>query len=92
MKVLVKAFATFREVMDSQIDMDLKEGATILTLLDELMIRYKGLGEMMFDANGTLRSFINILRNGRNVQFLAGLDTPLSDGDVIALFPPLAGG
>ena len=92
MKILVKAFATFREVMDSQIDMDLKEGATILTLLDELMIRYKGLGEMMFDDNGTLRNFINILRNGRNVQFLAGLDTPLSDGDVIALFPPLAGG
>jgi sulfur-carrier protein len=91
-KILVKAFATFREVMDSQIDMDLKEGATILTLLDELMMRYKGLDEMMFDDNGTLRNFINILRNGRNVQFLAGLDTPLSDGDVIALFPPLAGG
>ena len=92
MKVLVKAFATFREVMDSQIDMDLVEGSTILTLLDELTGRYTGLGEMMFDANGTLRNFINILRNGRNVQFLGGLDTPLSDGDVIALFPPLAGG
>ena len=92
MKVLVKAFATFREVMDSQIDMDLEEGATILTLLDELTGRYTGLGEMMFDAKGTLRNFINILRNGRNIQFLGGLDTPLSDGDVIALFPPLAGG
>jgi MoaD family protein len=92
MKVLVKAFATFREVMDSQIDMDLVEGSTILTLLDELTGRYRGLGEMMFEANGTLRNFINILRNGRNIQFLGGLDTPLSDGDVIALFPPLAGG
>ena len=92
MKVLVKAFATFREVMDSQIDMDLQEGATILTLLDELTGRYKGLGEMMFDTDGTLRNFINILRNGRNVHFLAGLETPLHDGDVIALFPPLAGG
>lgn len=92
MKVLVKAFATFREVMDSQIDMDLQEGATILSLLDELTSRYKGLGEMMFDTNGTLRNFINILRNGRNVHFLAGLETPLNEGDVIALFPPLAGG
>ena len=92
MKVLVKAFATFREVMDSQIDMDLPEGATIRTLLDELTGRHRGLGEMMFDTNGTIRNFINILKNGRNVHFLAGLDTPLHDGDVIALFPPLAGG
>jgi sulfur-carrier protein len=92
MKVLVKAFATFREVMDSQIDMDLQDGATIHTLLDELTRHYKGLGEMIFDTNGTLRNFINILMNGRNVHFLAGLATPLKDGDVIALFPPLAGG
>ncbi|MFA5269367.1 MAG: MoaD/ThiS family protein [Methanoregula sp.] len=27
-----------------------------------------------------------------NTHFLAGLDTPLADGDLIALFPPAAGG
>jgi len=50
------------------------------------------LGELMFAAPETLRDFVNILRNGRNIHFLAGLDTPLDDGDVIALFPPVAGG
>ncbi|MDD1680192.1 MAG: MoaD/ThiS family protein [Methanoregula sp.] len=35
---------------------------------------------------------MNILQNGRNIHFLAGLDTLLSDGDIIALFPPAAGG
>jgi len=92
MKVHVKVFATFREVMDSQFDMDFTKGSTIRTLLDELTGRYDGLRGMMFAAPGTLRDFVNILKNGRNVHFLAGLDTPLDDGDVIALFPPVAGG
>lgn len=92
MKVRVRAFATFREIMDSQIDMDLHEGATIRVLLDELTKRYEGLGEMIFERPAIIRNFVNILKNGRNVHFLAGLETPLNEGDVIALFPPLAGG
>ncbi len=92
MKVHVKAFATFREVMDGQFDLEFPEGATIRILLDELMGRYGGLEELMFAAPETLRDFVNILKNGRNVHFLAGLDTPLDDGDIIALFPPVAGG
>jgi molybdopterin synthase sulfur carrier subunit len=33
-----------------------------------------------------------ILKNGRNIHFLSGLDTQLDDGNLIALFPPVAGG
>jgi molybdopterin synthase sulfur carrier subunit len=92
MKIHVKVFATFREVMDSQLDMDFTKGSTIRTLLTELTGRYGELGELMFSAPDTLRDFVNILKNGRNIHFLDGLDTPLDDGDVIALFPPVAGG
>jgi sulfur-carrier protein len=92
MKVHVKAFATFREVMDNQVEMEFTGGATILTLLTDLTGRYGGLGELMFATPDTLRDFVNILKNGRNIHFLSGLNTPLEDGDVIALFPPIAGG
>ncbi|MGA2912721.1 MAG: ubiquitin-like small modifier protein 1 [Methanoregula sp.] len=90
--VTVKSFATLREVMDAQIRMDLPEGATIRSLLAELTGRYEGLNELIFAAPDTLHDFINILKNGRNIHFLAGLDTPLDDRDLIALFPPVAGG
>jgi molybdopterin synthase sulfur carrier subunit len=90
--ITVKSFATLREVMDAQIRMDLPKGATIRSLLAELTGQYEGLNELIFAAPDTLRDFVNILKNGRNIHFLAGLDTPLDDGDLIALFPPIAGG
>ncbi len=92
MKVTVKAFATFREVMDMKVELKLPEGATVKTLLSELTARYKGLDALLFAEPGTLRDFVNILKNGRNIHFIAGLDTLLDDGDMIALFPPAAGG
>lgn len=90
--VTVKSFATFREVMETQLVLQYPEGATVRVLLADLTARFERLDGLLFAAPGTLRDFVNILKNGRNVQFLAGLETPLEDGDVIALFPPLAGG
>lgn len=90
--VTVKAFATLREVMDMQLRMEFPPGATVRSLLAELTARYAGLEELLFAGPGTLRDLVNILRNGRNIHFLAGLDTVLDDGDLIALFPPVAGG
>ena len=90
--ITVKSFATLREVMDAQIRVDLPKGSTIRSLLAELTGRYEGLDDLLFTAPETLRDFVNILKNGRNVHFLAGLNTQLDDGDLIALFPPAAGG
>lgn len=46
----------------------------------------------IFDSSGNLRSDVKILRNGRNIVFLGGLDTELKNGDTIAIFPPVFGG
>jgi sulfur-carrier protein len=46
----------------------------------------------IFDAAGRVHPTITILKNGRNIVFLDGLETELQDGDKIALFPPVTGG
>ena len=90
--ITVKSFATLREVMDAEVRMEFSDGSTLRSLLAELTGRYGGLSDLIFATPDTLRDFVNILKNGRNIHFLAGLDTPLDDGDIIALFPPAAGG
>jgi sulfur-carrier protein len=90
--ITVKSFATLREIMDAELRMDFPAGATVRSLLAELTGRFKGLDDQLFVAPETLRDFVNILQNGRNIHFLDGLDTRLDDGDIIALFPPAAGG
>jgi len=90
--ITVKTFATIREVADPAIVLDISRGATIRMLLDMLTARYDGLGNILFTEKGELRKYVNILKNGRNIHFLEGLDTIIENGDVIALFPPVAGG
>jgi len=46
----------------------------------------------VLNEDGTPRSLINIYINGKNAKFSSGLDTMLSDGDVINILPAVAGG
>lgn len=45
-----------------------------------------------FDDHGHIRSNLVILRNGRNIGLLNGVDTELNDGDSVAIFLPTYGG
>jgi len=41
---------------------------------------------------GTLRPYVNVFVGDRNARRLDGLQTRLSDGDVVAIIPAVAGG
>lgn len=46
----------------------------------------------LLDEHGKPHAGTIILVNRRNILHLQGLQTPLADGDVLACFPPGAGG
>lgn len=69
------------------------EGSRIEDLLTALIAeRGNLLAERLYlDGNG-LRNDIHLFLNGRNIVFLDGLKTVLSDGDELLFIPPAGGG
>ena len=92
MIITVKAFATLRTLMQTETRLDLGKGSTIADLLRNLETLYPGLSHELFSTPGHLNPLVNILKNGRNIQHLQNLQTPLEEEDIIAVFPPAAGG
>jgi sulfur-carrier protein len=66
-------------------------GATLGELIVDLEQRNGGLRDRLVDDGG-LRRFVNVYLNDEDVRFLAGLDTPVKDGDTVTVLPAVAGG
>jgi len=93
MKVKVKFYAHLPDLVGKkEIDeVDCEEGATISTLLDWLFMDLK-IKDALFDQEQKIKSNISILKNGREIKFLDGLETSVNSGDEIAVFPLVVGG
>ncbi len=93
MAVTVKFFANFREAAGREQER-VEAVANVASLMDELVRRFgKKLVEQLYEpSTRRLRGTVHILLNGRGINLLEGLNTPLKDGDVIAIFPPVSGG
>jgi molybdopterin synthase sulfur carrier subunit len=90
MKIRVKAFARFREILGSDLAIEVPDGATMTTVLAALRDRAGNESGAIFDEAGALRTHVILMRNGKRVK-RDDSDT-LADGDEVALFPPVAGG
>jgi sulfur-carrier protein len=93
MKITLRIFANFRETIGAaEMELFPSAGESAGVLLKSLCEAHPALREKIFDPAGNLKPYILVLKNGRNIDSLQRLDTPLADQDVIALFPPVAGG
>jgi len=95
MKIKVRAFASFREILGKEIEMELKEGSTVRDLLEALASSSPKLKEAAFDDSGNLLDYVLLMINRKRIDPSdpeAYLKTELKDGDEVAIFPPVAGG
>jgi molybdopterin synthase sulfur carrier subunit len=91
--MLVKAYATLRDILGtSKFEFSLVQPITAREVLQRLATDCPPFGSKLWDANGKLTGLITVFVNGRAIQYLQGLDTPVTDGDTISLFPPVGGG
>jgi sulfur-carrier protein len=68
------------------------DGATIGEVFQSLTKRFPGLAGNLVDTDGNLHKFVNVYKDDDDIRYLDGLDTKLSDGDVVSILPAVAGG
>ncbi len=69
------------------------EGDTVQSVLDKTQAQIATpFLHKLLSENGTAHTGTIILVNRKNILHLQGLQTPIADGDVLAFFPPGAGG
>jgi MoaD family protein len=83
---LVKLYANLRKLAGTK-ELSIT-GATVEAVVNELVRQNPSVGNVILE-NGELRPHIIVTLNGRNIS---DLETPAAEQDVIAIFPPIAGG
>ncbi|MGB5756786.1 MAG: ubiquitin-like small modifier protein 1 [Acidimicrobiales bacterium] len=73
----------------SQVSVD---GDAVGQVVDQLIASYPGLGDNLIGEDGQVRKFVNIYLNDEDIRFLEKLETPVADGDELAILPAVAGG
>jgi len=88
----VKFFATYRDLTGCK-ETDVPAPPDAAALLGALISRYgPRMQRKLFAESGELSEDAILLVNGRHIAHLSGLNTPLSEKDVVSLFPMVAGG
>lgn len=80
-----------RKLTDGEAEV-LVEGSDLRTVVKHLDATHPGLGARILDEDGELRRFVNVFVRDEDIRFQQGLDTPVSENDVVSIVPAVAGG
>jgi MoaD family protein len=83
---VVKLYANLRKLAGTK-ELSIT-GTTVGAVVNELVRQHQAIGDVIY-KNGELAPHIVITLNGQNT---INLETPVTEQDVLAIFPPIAGG
>lgn len=92
MSIKIKLFATLREKAGTK-EINLEAGS-IKEALNQIVEENEELEEVIFRSQKReeLEESITVIKDGRNIIYLDGLETELDEGDTVSVFPAVGGG
>ncbi|HAS09517.1 MAG TPA: molybdopterin synthase sulfur carrier subunit [Acidimicrobiaceae bacterium] len=91
MSATVRIPTTLRPMAGGKSEVEV-EGATVGEVLKSLDAAHPGFTDRLLDDDGNLRKFVNVFVADDDVRFMDGLETPVPDGETVAIIPAVAGG
>ncbi|HEU5003686.1 MAG TPA: MoaD/ThiS family protein [Actinomycetota bacterium] len=91
MATRVKIPTQLRQLTGGETELEVTAGS-IRELLASLNSSHPELVERVLGEDGEIRRFVNVYVGDEDVRFLDGLDTPLTDSEVVSILPAVAGG
>jgi molybdopterin converting factor small subunit len=91
MAVTVRIPTTLRTLTGGQAEVSV-EGANVGEVLKALDAAHPGFADRILDDGGSIRRFVNVFVADDDVRFLQALETPVPDGETVAIIPAVAGG
>jgi sulfur-carrier protein len=89
----VRIYATLRDLVgQSRLSVPITGNQTVGDVLEALSQAHPALNAKLWDENRNLRGYVSVFVNGRSIEYLEGARTPVTESDVVALFPPVGGG
>jgi sulfur-carrier protein len=92
MKVKLRFFARFRELLGTDQVIEVPEGTTVTGVVDQACTSSAEGCAAIFAGEGKFHEHVVLMRNGRRLDTRDAGRTEAMDGDEIAVFPPVAGG
>ena len=95
MKVKVHSILGIKKIIgQGDLEVAITQGSTLESLLSEMVQTYgEVLSSYLYGPSGNdLLPHIRLMVNGRDIEFLDGLNTELHNGDEILILPPVSGG
>ena len=89
--IIVRIPVPLRPFIDDAAVLD-AEAETVGAALEQIGASYPGFLQRIVVDAGELRPYVNVFVGSDNVRSISGLETPVSDGDIVSIIPAVAGG
>jgi molybdopterin synthase sulfur carrier subunit len=95
-QILIRYFTTLREITEKKeekIVFPEKQKITVALTLKTLSDKYgKPFTDYIFDSNGQIKNFLQLLINGSSITTNDKLEVTLQNEDTLIILPPVGGG